>query len=175
MLKKLNGVSIQAKVAEEMGVQTRSLARRHHKNKSDKQYIAFLAKVKEKAQSYRAKLADKAHRDSMRKATKDKGELFLEGNSKKKWLRRVLGIKSNPINIDHCWVEEEGEPSLCINRKAIIKYVDTYFYQWTKRTTVREDSVLDSQPILKEVMGQRKDPSLWCLPTEECLEGDPDF
>ena len=106
-----------------MGVQTRSLARSHHKNKSDKQYIAFLATVKEKAQSYRAKLADKVHRDSMEKATKDRRELFLEGNSKKKWLRRVLGIKSNPINIDLCWVEEEGEFSLCINRKAIIKYV----------------------------------------------------
>ena len=53
MLKRLSGVSLKVEVAKGMGEAKVSLARGAHKDKSDSEYIAWLANIKNKLQQHK--------------------------------------------------------------------------------------------------------------------------
>ena len=110
----------------------------------------------------------------MVKALEAREKLFEEG-SKKSWLKKVMGKRTQVMRIQHCWVEgEDGLKRLCHRGQEIKASVDKYFKNWTTKTKTRDDKELVREELQK-VYREKKSESLWQIPTEEFPEGDKEF
>ena len=101
-------------------------------------------------------------------------------NSKKKggWLRGVLGKFVKPIVVSHCWeVGVEGFVELVTDPVRVAKAADSYFYEWTRATTERDDKIVEEVGELEDQYCEAnfKEEALWHAPTESHPLGDPQF